>query len=117
MSDTKLIQNLQKTLVTFIKDVDDRLEQIDKRFEKIPTAISQLIAIEVEEIIDRKLDEKLGTYPTKDKYYQQEAKLMGEIKATREDQVMLTNQVQRNSDAIEKLEKLHTDSNPHFIRS
>ena len=114
---TTQLTSIQKSIDKLSKDMDKRFEQVDKRFEKIPTAISQLFAIEVEEIIDRKLDEKLGTYPTKDKYYHQTAQLMGEIKATREDQIMLTSQVQRHSDAIEKLEKLHTDSNPHLIRS
>ena len=113
----KSIDKLSKDMDKRFEQVDKRFEQVDNRFEKIPTAISQLFAIEVEEIIDRKLDEKLGTYPTKDKYYHQTAQLMGEIKATREDQIMLTSQVQRHSDAIEKLEKLHTDSNPHLIRS
>ena len=48
---------------------------------------------EVEKIIDRKLDEKLGKFPTKDEFYKIMDELMGELRDSRMDREILNGKV------------------------
>lgn len=75
----------------------------DKQF----TALINLIRLTIDDAIDKKLDERLEYLPTKDEFYESQDELMTEVKAIRENQDVQSKQTSRNSDRIEKLEKIH----------
>ena len=56
---------------------------------------------EIEELIDRKLDEKIKFLPTKDEFYTKMDELMVEIKAVREEQKTHSGQHSEINDTLE----------------
>ena len=67
-------------------------------------AIKDLMEVTIDERLDEKLDEKLGHLPTKDEFYGTMDKVMGELKAIREEVAVLGHQVADHEDRIEKIE-------------
>lgn len=63
------------------------------------------------------LKEKVNNLPTKNEFYSKMDKVMGELKASREDQAVLTQYDQDQFDRLEELESLHTLPHPHFSKS
>jgi len=68
----------------------------------------------IEVTFDEKIEEKglvtkddIKHLPTKDEFYTENDKLMKELKAVREEQPILSNQVSEQSDDIEKLKVIH----------
>jgi len=74
--------------------------------------------IAIEEIVDRKLEEKfeekLAFLPTKDEFYTVMDKVMGELQAIRESNEMLNSRMGDHEDRICKLEDIHPQ-NSHQI--
>lgn len=76
-------------------------------------AIKNLIEVTIDEKVEDGTlvsNEKLNHLPTKEEFYDQNDKLMKELKAIREEQPILSKQLSNHSDRIEKLEKIH----PHY---
>jgi predicted nuclease with TOPRIM domain len=67
-------------------------------------AIKNLMEVTLDERLDEKLDEKLGNLPTKDEFYGNTDKVMGELKAIREEHAVQSNKLSEHEDRIEKLE-------------
>jgi hypothetical protein len=74
---------------------------------------------QIETIVDKKLDEKLEGLatnadlkflPTKDEFYEAMDQIMGELKAIREEQALLTGEVSDHDDRLELLEELHPNN-------
>jgi len=64
---------------------------------------------EIEEIIDKKLEEKIKFLPTKDEFFSKMDGLMGEVKAIREEQAVISgykNQLENHETRITKLEEI-----------
>lgn len=76
----------------------------DKQYASLVDFIENAI----EEKLDQKLDEKLKYLPTKDEFYKQSAEIMKELKAIRDNTDVLGEQVNRNSDRLDRVEK-HLD--------
>lgn len=57
-----------------------------------------------DERLDEKLDEKLGNLPTKEEFYGNNDKVMGELKALREEHAVQSHTLSEHEDRIEKLE-------------
>ena len=57
---------------------------------------------EIEKLFDKKLDEKIKFLPTKDEFYEKMDKLIGEIKASREEHSAISGRQSDNSDTLEK---------------
>ena len=72
-------------------------------------ALSDLIRVTIEEIKLVTKDD-IKHLPTKDELYEKLDKVMGELKAIRDEHKILSNQVSQDFDALEKLKKIH----PHF---
>ena len=67
-------------------------------------AIKDLIEVTVDEKLDEKLDEKWRHLPTKDEFYGTMDKIMGELKAIREEVAVLGHQVSDHEDRLQKIE-------------
>lgn len=70
--------------------------------------IKEVVKITINEELDIKLDEKLGYLPTKEEFFSTEDKLMGELKAVREEITMqsdLNRKVNDHDQRIEVVEK------------
>jgi hypothetical protein len=70
-------------------------------------AIKDLIGVTVEEVIEKKelvTKEDIGYLPTKDDFYGMMDKVMGELKAIREDQAVQSQHLSDHDDRIEKIE-------------
>ena len=67
-------------------------------------AIKDLMEVTIDERLDGKLDEKLGYLPTKDDFYGMMDKVMGELKAIREEVTVLSHQVSEHDDRLDKIE-------------
>ena len=70
-------------------------------------AIRNLIEVTVDEVIERKelvTKGDLSFLPTKDDFYNKMDEVMGELKTSREEQIMLSHQVSGHEDRIEKIE-------------
>jgi hypothetical protein len=67
-------------------------------------AIKDLMEVTLDERLDGKLDEKLGYLPTKDDFYGMMDKVMGELKAIREEVTVLSHQVSEHDDRLDKIE-------------
>jgi uncharacterized protein YPO0396 len=66
-------------------------------------AIKDLIEVTIDERLDEKLNEKSGHLPTKDEFYGMMDKVMGELKAIREEIGVLGDQVSEHADRLDKL--------------
>ncbi len=60
---------------------------------------------QIEEIIGEKLDEKIKLLPSKDEFFQKMDEVMGELKTTREEQVIIGHQTDNHEKRINALEK------------
>ncbi len=67
--------------------------------------IEQLFDLKFEEKLDEKLDEKLKFLPTKEEFFDQMSKVMGELKAVRDSQELHANSHKEINDEIDKLKK------------
>ena len=69
-------------------------------------AISQLIKVNIDEAIEEKLVTKddISHLPTKDEFYTKMDEVVGELKASREEQTLLSHRVSDHEDRIEKIE-------------
>lgn len=71
-------------------------------------ALTQRDLFQIEELIDRKLDEKFDEkfkfLPSKDEFFNAMDKVMGELKAIRENNTILTHQVSDHEERIDKIE-------------
>ena len=70
-------------------------------------AIKDLIEVTVEDVIERKelvTKSDISHLPTKDEFYGTMDKVMGELKAIREEVAVLGHQVSDHGDRLEKLE-------------
>jgi hypothetical protein len=77
-------------------------------------AIKNLVEVTVEEVIDRNgvaTKDHIGHLPNKDEFYGTMDKLMGELKAVREEVSVLAHQVSEHDDRIDKLESDPETSN------
>lgn len=62
---------------------------------------------EVEELVRKVVKEETSHLPSKDEFYEANDKLMGELKAIRENTEVGNSIIARHSDEIEKLQKIH----------
>lgn len=63
----------------------------------------------IEEIIDKKLEEKIKSLPTRDEFFSKMDELMGELKAIREEQTVISgykDQLEDHEGRITKLEAI-----------
>lgn len=67
-------------------------------------AISDLVGVVVDDSLEKKLDEKLKNFPTKEEFFSKMDEVIGELKDIREENTALGHQVQRNTSRIEKIE-------------
>jgi hypothetical protein len=77
-------------------------------------AIKDLIEVTVEDVIERKelvTKSDISHLPTKDEFYGTMDKVMGELRAIREEVSVLGHQVSENDDRIDKLETDQETSN------
>jgi hypothetical protein len=77
-------------------------------------AIKDLIEVTVEEVIENKglvTKDDISHLPTKDEFYGTIDKVMGELKAIREEVSVLAHQVSEHDDRIDKLESDRDASN------
>lgn len=65
------------------------------------------ITEEMEVMLEKKLEEKLGRYPTKDEFYEETLKVLKKLDDIEEQMTMLSGRTYDNTDRIENLEKLH----------
>jgi len=56
---------------------------------------------QIEGLIDEKLDEKIKFLPSKDEFYSKMDDIMGELKAIREEQEIITGKTSEYNDTIE----------------
>ena len=59
---------------------------------------------EIEHLIDRKFDEKIKYLPTKDDFFTKMDEVMGELKAIREEQTLITGKISQRSEVLENHE-------------
>lgn len=78
---------------------------------KIKKALGEEIAVRLDEKLGlesgQSLDDKLSHLPSKDQFYEENDKLMGELKAIREEQSLITEQYKRIFDEVEELKEIH----------
>lgn len=77
--------NLEETIR---KLFTNQQKAINKRFEELPEAVESLVrqVIREEAITKDEFEEKIKHLPTKDEFYESQAKLMKEVKDMREEQ-------------------------------
>ncbi len=68
--------------------------------------LTQLDIKEIEKIID----ERVKNLPTKEEFFSWMDKLMKELKDMREEHIILSGQVARHTEEIEKLQKIHPNN-------
>lgn len=75
------------------------------------------IANKIEETNEKidDLGQKIRLLPTKDEFFGQMSKVMGELKAIREEHAAQSHQLSNHEDRIETLEKLHPEINPASV--
>ena len=73
-------------------------------------ALTQTDLDEIEKLLDGKLDEKLNLLPTKDEFFSQMSRVMGELKGIREDQAVISGKQSEYGDRLTKLESTQTTS-------
>ncbi|HET7099480.1 MAG TPA: hypothetical protein VFI61_04590 [Patescibacteria group bacterium] len=66
--------------------------------------IKDVMKITIDEELDSKMDEKLGYLPTKEEFFASEDRLMGELKAVREEITMLSDLNRKVNDHDERIE-------------
>ena len=77
-------------------------------------AIKDLMEVTIDEAIENKglvTNDHIGNLPTKDEFYGTMDKVMGELKAIREEVAVLGHQVSEHDDRIDKLETDQETSN------
>ena len=67
-------------------------------------AIKDLMGVTIDESLERKLDEKLKHFPTKEEFFNQMDEVMKELKNIREETTVMGHQVRRNTKRIENVE-------------
>ena len=67
-------------------------------------AIRELIGITIDESLEKKLDKKLKNYPTKEDFFDKMDEVMSELKLIREENLVTSHQIKRNSTRIDKIE-------------
>jgi hypothetical protein len=67
-------------------------------------AIGDLVGLAIDESLEKKLDEKLKHFPTKEGFFNKMDEVMKELKDIREDTIVLKSQVERNTEKIETTE-------------
>ena len=68
-------------------------------------AIKDLMGITIDESLEKKLDEKLKNFPTKEEFFNKMDEVMGELKVIREETSVLSHQVSNHEDRITKVEQ------------
>ena len=84
----------------------------DKQF----TALIDLIRITIDDAIDKKqlvTKKDIDHLPTKDEFYEQTAEILKRLDDIEESNTLLVERVSKNSDAIEKLKKIHPSYRHH----
>jgi hypothetical protein len=77
-----------------------------KLTDKDLDAIRQLVKITIDEELEEKLNEKLRYFPSKEDFFSKMDDVMGELRAIRENQDLLTNRVYDDHEPrITKIEK------------
>lgn len=83
-----------------------------KLLENIEIIVRTTIREEVDDIVEKKLNDKLKNFPTKEEFFDNTDKIMGELKAIREDNEILNgrtsdhaNQLESHEQRISKLEQ------------
>lgn len=66
--------------------------------------IELLIEKKLEEKLEEKFNERMKFLPTKDEFYTRMDEVMGELKAIREEQALITGRVSTHSDQLENHE-------------
>lgn len=61
---------------------------------------------QVEEIVDKKLDEKIKLLPSKDEFFEKMDEVVGELKTIREEGEVVSERVSNHEDRITVLEKI-----------
>ena len=92
MADQKLIELIKKQ---------------DRLLRDLPKLIRQIMREELDKSVQKQLKGQLGKLPTKDEFYQMMDELMGELKAIREKQTLITHRSANHEDRLEKLEAIH----------
>jgi hypothetical protein len=67
-------------------------------------AIKDLVEVTLDEKLEEKLQERLSYLPTKDDFYGMMDKVMGELKAVREEVAVLGHQVSEHTDRLDRIE-------------
>ena len=69
-------------------------------------AIKELMEVTIEEAIEKSLvtKEDISHLPTKDEFYEKMDEVMGELKAVREEQTVLSHRVSNHEDRMHKIE-------------
>lgn len=60
---------------------------------------------EIEKIVGEKVDEKTRNLPTKKDFFEKMDEVVGELKAIREEQPLISQKLSEHSDRIEKIEE------------
>ncbi len=76
-------------------------------------AIKGLIEVTLDEKLEEKFTEKLGSLPSKDEFYEQTTKLLKKMEDMEVSIDILDNRTSKHTDQIEDLQKIHPD-NKHF---
>jgi phosphopantetheine adenylyltransferase len=69
-------------------------------------AIKDLVGVTTDEILEKKLEEKLRYFPSKEEFFKRIDEVMKELKAIREEKSVLTHQVIDHEDRITNLEEV-----------
>jgi len=77
------------------------LNQVD--IDLITRVLDDRLETKVREVVK----EELGNFPTKDEFYNSMDQIMGELKATRQEQTILAGKSSDHEERIESLEKIH----------
>ena len=68
-------------------------------------AIKDLVGITIDEVMERKLDEKLKNFPTKEEFFNRMDEVMSELKVIREETTVLSHQVSKHEDRVTEVEQ------------
>lgn len=69
--------------------------------------IERIVDEKLDEKLDQKFDEKLKNLPTREEFFAIMSELMGELKTSREEQIVLSHQSTDHRERLEALEDIH----------
>ena len=72
-------------------------------------AIRDLFGLVLDQQLEEKLAERLKAFPTRDDFFASMDRILGELKAIRDEQTSLSHLVVRHEDRLAVLEALHPD--------